>query len=297
VTYGHRNSSKQRNNRKKNPKFFSSLLFFGSNNNQTQDTTAYKTNSMTSNKVQPGGSEWWRQYTQQKIQLGSDVYRNHFPNRILAIEQFLATRFCIDKSSEIQKTLKEHIRGVAKANLFIVELGNEVQEFLAVAVDDFRCLETYIKLNVPPCSDGNNFGVDVQNSVIEHVVGAKSTTVSQFNSISDHLWQRGQAHTKLIKGTVKDVSKQSQKDTTSSTPTSEKVEEKIHEILTEQTENEDILHYILAADVKQYFHLRSLLQDLLLRYIHIYDVFGKNLERIVQPRGKGGDHLERMYSL
>lgn len=53
----------------------------------------------------------------------------------------------------------------AALNAEVMRLCSIVRQHAAAAVDEFRNAEMWLAMKAPSISDGNNFGVDVQNFV------------------------------------------------------------------------------------------------------------------------------------
>ena len=68
----------------------------------------------------------------------------------------------------------------------------------STAVAAFRDAEMWIRLKAPAVSDGNNFGVDVQNFVLGEVQHMRAAMEAMTTTGRDYHWSRAQGLEKLF---------------------------------------------------------------------------------------------------
>ena len=84
-----------------------------------------------------------------------------------------------------------------KAHAELVATGEAVHALLVDGVADFRALEFWISTRVPPVSDGNNFGVEVQNYVIEQLKAYRVSLAALTEALATYHSSRAAALEKL----------------------------------------------------------------------------------------------------
>jgi hypothetical protein len=82
----------------------------------------------------------------------SELIQSSFPQKPLAQVQ-----------TEFEASIKA---SPATPNAAVAKLCSVVREQAALTIEDLKSLEMWLMIKVPEVSDGNNFGVDVQNFVL-----------------------------------------------------------------------------------------------------------------------------------
>ena len=85
-------------------------------------------------------------------------------------------------------------------------LAEQVREEAAIATAAFRAAEMWLKLKSPSVSDGNNFGVDVQNYVISELVAMRTQMDAFIIASRDYHYSRAEGVGKLFAGNKSDES-------------------------------------------------------------------------------------------
>merc|ERR1712166_160912 len=153
-------------------------------------------------------------------------------------------------------------------------------------------MELWVHLSVPAISDGNNFGVEIQEHICKRITELKTSSkaivdgLAAYNKDRADAWGKaifrqttktsGSQDTKKATGGEKDVNESSQ---------SEKVDTSMHMV------SSDAVEYLVAYDVAAYFNLRSNCQDLFKTYAIALDMITKNLTKIEDPRGDGDNQM------
>lgn len=208
-------------------------------------------------------------------------------------------------------------------NLAMVELLQLVQNELGYGATHMWHIERWISLTVPPHEDGNNFGVDVQASVLKTVQDRSAMLAGYVSDLPSYYWQRATVFEKVGKTVVNKTSSTTKKHTKTSTSAAapgdaappaalpappsapgdaaaaagdgEKEEEE-KEILADVSETKvvtsklvpDYCHYLVATDVKWWFTLRDALRQVQDSYLTVCDAMEKNMEKVARPKGSGG---------
>ena len=179
-----------------------------------------------------------------------------------------------------------------EVNAKVAALSNSVREEAAVAVGIFRSAEMWLRIKTPSVSDGNNFGVDVQNYVITELQAMQKAVDAMVTTSKDYHWARAAGLDKLFAGESSETKKDSSESTeekdgkpetkkTASSSTSSKS--------SAQPASADYKEYLVQVDVRQYQNCHSQLSEIRNAYIRAHLLFAKNLKRLTDPRGEGED--------
>lgn len=174
----------------------------------------------------------------------------------------------------------------------VVKLCAMVRQHAAAATDEFRNAEMWLAMKAPSVSDGNNFGVDVQNFVHTEIVAMRAKLAPMLDALSTYHWQRGLGVEKLPGG------KSSESETKESTETEIKDGDKTTTTKTSKNSSssdkkamtvDDFMQYCIALDVKTYHSAYVQLTDIRNCYVKASALFSKNMKRLADPRGEGED--------
>jgi len=177
-----------------------------------------------------------------------------------------------------------------QSNASLVQTSEAVHELLVSAVANFRALEFWLQTKVPQLSDGNNFGVEVQDFVIEKIKAARTQCMTHADGLSNWEWQRGLGIEKLgatkstDKSTVETSESKNEDGTNKETKT--KKEETTTKVGTKEGLDDFVL-YVVETDVKQYVALEGAVRELIASYVRIHALVNLNMDKCVNPRGTG----------
>jgi len=228
---------------------------------------------------------------EQAIAEGEEVISVKLAARTEELAALIASKFPAKTLEQIGKEFEASAKLEGEINATVAELSVLTREQAAMAVDDFKKAEMWITLKAPPISDGNNFGVDVQNYVISELKGMRGAMQGMINGASDYHWQRGNGLEKCTKSASVEVSegKVSETDdgkTTVKESKSSKTSTKAEPLI------DDYKKYATAVDTKQYFLSYRQLVDLRDCYIKARVLFLKNHKRLADPRGDEGGGVQ-----
>jgi len=116
----------------------------------------------------------------------------------------------------------------------------------------------WVQLNIPRIEDGNNFGVQVQEELLQELGKAEDTAFSAVDLIAKYYAARGKLVTKCLKY-----------------PSVQDFRESVHEI-----------------DEKYYTDIIFSFRELRNNYANIYDMVQKNYTKIIKPRS---EHTNSMF--
>ena len=207
----------------------------------------------------------------------------------LRIAEVLATKFPAKSLADVAKEMGPQVDKASSAtNPTCTALSEQVREEAAIAVGIFRAAEMWLRLKTPVVSDGNNFGVDVQNYVISELDAMRKATEAFVTCGKDYHWARAEGVEKLKAGCKADAS------TSESTETKDGKPEVKSTKSSSKTEAQtagfnDYKQYLVNIDVKQYHTAYTSLTDIKNFYMRAHVLFAKNMKRLSDPRGEGED--------
>ncbi|VDO06872.1 unnamed protein product [Rodentolepis nana] len=160
-------------------------------------------------------------------------------------------------NAEIPRSSKE-----ITSNPTVTDAYNTIKPFLLQLNDDAQLLRMWVTLNIPKIEDGNNFGVSVQEEVILDASKTESDVVTNLDFYSDYLLTRGKISSKIIKW----PGVRSYTDA------------------------------LIELDEMAYVRMKMTLQDIRNDYARLYDLYTKNIDKILNPRSSTGlEALNSMY--
>mmetsp|Transcript_31828 Transcript_31828/g.66938 ORF Transcript_31828/g.66938 Transcript_31828/m.66938 type:complete len:157 (-) Transcript_31828:50-520(-) len=148
----------------------------------------------------------------------------------------------------------------------------------------------WIAMKAPAISDGNNFGVDVQNYVASELKTMRHAMQAMIDGASNYHWQRGAGLEKLV-ATVSHDTEESTSTETEEGKSKAKSNKSDKTSTKTPVQLADYRRYATALDVKQYHAAYTQLCDMRNCYIKARLLFAKNQKRLADPRGdgEGGD--------
>ena len=174
------------------------------------------------------------------------------------------------RAALLEQVSRASVEGL-QANEPLGEALGEAQDLLTLMVRHLRDVELWAQLQVPPVSDGNNFGVEVQASCIALVQDRRQKARLAFETLSEWHWQRGNAIEKFASQTV------------SARKTSESPTRKTYDYV------EDFRMFVVGLDVKAQFDALDACNRAMADIVVCLDTLEKNREKVEQPRGSGGN--------
>jgi len=219
-------------------------------------------------------------------------------------DQLIAFRPCLRSSGRLTETLSTQFPAVtleavaaefAKApetketNAKVAQLGVLVREEAAVAMAVFRSAEMWLRIKTPAVSDGNNFGVEVQNYVITELAAMRTAMDAMIIGGRDWHWSRATGLEKLF---GKDESEKSTSENTEqedAKPATTKKSSSSKTTSSSPATYPDHKRYLVDVDVRQYHNCFNQLNEIRNNYLRAHLLFSKNLKRLGDPRGEGAD--------
>uniref|UniRef100_H2ZUH9 Proteasome activator complex subunit 2 n=1 Tax=Latimeria chalumnae TaxID=7897 RepID=H2ZUH9_LATCH len=160
-----------------------------------------------------------------------------------------------DEDKEKKKgtsALKTPKCGFIKGNEKVVALLNQVKPEVRALKETCIMVNAWILQLIPKIEDGNDFGVAIQEKLIERVNAIKTKAEGFQTTISKYFSERGDAVAKASK----------------------------------ETHVMDYRTMVHDKDEAAYIEIRCIVMDIRGFYAELYDVIFKNLEKITNPKGE-----------
>jgi len=223
------------------------------------------------------------------------------PTHASRIAGLLQTHFPAQTLEAVHAAMKPGVEAAkSSVNPKVAELSSLLREEAAVAASQFRACEMWIRLKAPAVSDGNNFGVDVQNYVLGELQAMRQGMETMGSSGRDYFWARGQGLDKLF-GDDKSTTSQSEhteSETKGDTKTEKTSKSTSKDISSSKPPGYPDYHeYVLCLDVRQYHLVFNHLTDLRNHYLKAHVLFAKNMKRLSDPRGEGAEGGRNVMSM
>lgn len=124
---------------------------------------------------------------QMATQQGEEVVTSTLAARAVELTQLLESSFPRKTLAEIEAAYKP---SGSAPNAALAQLTRLVREHAAVATEHFKQAELWLVLKSPAVSDGNNFGVDVQQYVATELKELRKSFAGMIAGPADWHWAR-----------------------------------------------------------------------------------------------------------
>jgi len=202
--------------------------------------------------------------------------------------QTLMSSWATESLAQKQTTFEAFVASSPGAvNADVAAVVSMVLEQAALTIEDIKALEMWLLMKTPEISDGNNFGVDVQQYVLGELAKIKAEVITMLAVVSDYHSGRAAALEKIVRPTTKTVDEESKtaKDKDGKTEvTSSKTEKASSK---DEPPLPDYVKQAAALDVKAYHGAYLKLTDLRNAYFKAHLLMSKNKKRLTDPRGDG----------
>ncbi|KAI5102889.1 proteasome activator complex subunit 2, partial [Silurus meridionalis] len=166
-----------------------------------------------------------------------------------------------DKNDEEEKKKKPFlffipkkgpVCGFIKGNEKIMKLLDVVKPEITGLKETCITVSCWISLLIPKIEDGNDFGVAIQEKILERIAAVKTKLEGFQTNINKYFSERGDAVAKASK----------------------------------ETHVMDYRSLVHEKDEAAYCEIRVILLDIRGYYAELYDIISKNLEKVVNPKGE-----------
>ncbi|KAI1888855.1 hypothetical protein AGOR_G00173070 [Albula goreensis] len=158
-----------------------------------------------------------------------------------------------DKDDEEEKKKKKPPKcGFIKGNENIVKLLDRVKPEIRALKETCIMVSCWIQHLIPKIEDGNDFGVAIQEKILERIAAVKTKVEGFQTNINKYFSERGDAVAKASKDT--------------------------HVM--------DYRSLVHEKDEAVYSEIRVIVLDIRGFYAELYDIISKNLEKVTNPKGE-----------
>jgi len=208
------------------------------------------------------------------------------PGRAGEVHELIKANFPAKSLAQLQEEFEKSLTANGAANTPVAALSAMVREQAALTIEDIKNLEMWLFLKVPEVSDGNNFGVDVQNFVLESLKALRAEVVAMLGCVAEYHASRAGILEKIVRPVTKTVDEESknEKDGDKTTVKSSKTEKTSSK---EEAPLPDKVKELAAVDVKEYHACYLKLTDIRNAYFKAHLMMSKNKKRLTDPRGDG----------
>ncbi|KAJ8010880.1 hypothetical protein DPEC_G00079740 [Dallia pectoralis] len=157
-----------------------------------------------------------------------------------------------DKDDDNEKKKKAPKCGFIKGNEKIVKLLDKVKPEILALRETIITVSCWIQHLIPKIEDGNDFGVAIQEKILERIAAVKTKVDGFHTNINKYFSERGDAVAKASK----------------------------------ETHVMDYRSLVHEKDEAVYSEIRIILLDIRGFYAELYDIVSKNLEKVTNPKGE-----------
>jgi len=162
-----------------------------------------------------------------------------------------------------------------------------VREELSTLIESLLAIEVWISMKIPAISDGNNFGVEVQEHMVKFIQGKKEACVGLLDGLLAYSTERAGLWDKAVFPSVakRSSSKGTKKCTGGEKETNEETESS--DVATSfNVVSKDAIAAIAWLDAQHLFKLRLYVTEIFKAYATVYDQLIKNMTKVMDPRGE-----------
>ncbi|KAL7857508.1 hypothetical protein SRHO_G00164070 [Serrasalmus rhombeus] len=211
-------------------------------------------------------------------QQAEDLFSNHIPLKISRLDNLLQSdEFCVsdlttlhapldipipdppppeDEEMETDKNEEEKKKppkcGFIKGNEKIIKLLDIVKPEITSLKETIITVACWISHLIPKIEDGNDFGVAVQEKILERIAAVKTKVEGFQTNINKYFSERGDAVAKASK----------------------------------ETHVMDYRALVHEKDEATFSEIRVIVLDIRGFYAELYDIISKNLEKVTNPKGE-----------
>ncbi|CCF73086.1 proteasome activator subunit 2 (PA28 beta) [Babesia microti strain RI] len=220
-------------------------------------------------KIEPLDPVVRDQYKQFKLDVtlqALDSFRQGIPKKILYFNNLLKLNHTVGRlffANDLDKdSFKPTICDISKrgregelivpSHRQIVEELERIKDEASELIEMVGNIKLWIQLNIPRIEDGNNFGVGIQEEVIQELARVEDSAFNLFDAIVKYYMARAKLSTKVIKY-----------------PNVLDYQEAIREL-----------------DEKEWIHTKIAKVDMRNNYSMLYELLSKNWEKVVKPKSE-----------
>ncbi|KAJ8276888.1 hypothetical protein GJAV_G00069020 [Gymnothorax javanicus] len=219
-------------------------------------------------------------FRQSVYQQAEDLFSNRIPQKIILLDNLLKTdelsltdlssvwapldipipeppasddeEMETDQEEEKKKKKRPPKCGLLKGNEKIVNLLDRVKPEIRALQETCIMVSCWIQHLIPKIEDGNDFGVAIQEKILERIAAVKTKVEGFQTNINKYFSERGDAVAKASKDT--------------------------HVM--------DYRSLVHEKDEAAYYEIRIVVLDIRGFYAELFDIINKNLEKVTNPKGE-----------
>ncbi|XP_019730333.1 proteasome activator complex subunit 2 [Hippocampus comes] len=153
---------------------------------------------------------------------------------------------------EEKKKKKKPTCGFIKSHEIILALVGRLKPEIVSLRETIITVTSWIQHLIPKIEDGNDFGVAIQEKILERIAAVKTKVEGFQTNLNKYLLERGDAVAKASKDT--------------------------HVM--------DYRSLVHDKDVAIYSDIRMIILDLRSFYVELYDMISKNMDKVTNPKGE-----------
>ncbi|XP_077364678.1 proteasome activator complex subunit 2 [Festucalex cinctus] len=158
----------------------------------------------------------------------------------------------METNEDEEKTKKKPKCGFIKSHEMILALVGKLKPEIVSLRETIVTVTCWIQHLIPKIEDGNDFGVAIQEKILERITAVKTKVDGFQTNINKYFLERGDAVAKASKDT--------------------------HVM--------DYRSLVHEKDVAVYSDIRMIILDLRSFYVELYDMISKNMEKVTNPKGE-----------
>jgi len=192
-------------------------------------------------------------YTTSVIEGTESLITNIIPEKILFLKKLQDEDFKSGKNISTISSCNEFHNAGSKGvpcNKRVIQLIDAIKPEFKYVIETCEKIKMWISILIPKIEDGNNFGVSVQEEVLNEVHGVQSDSIKSLDTISRYFITRAKLVSKVVKYPFLD----------------------------------DYRRAVNEVDENQYLKLEYNLNKMKCDYVLILDIISKNYEKIKKPR-------------
>ncbi|CAF98731.1 unnamed protein product, partial [Tetraodon nigroviridis] len=203
-------------------------------------------------------------FRQSLILEAENLFSNYIPQKITQLDALLRDDIPIpdppspedeemetDKNEETEKK-KPPKCGFIKGNEKIMVLLEKVKPEIVAFREAIITVSSWIQHLIPKIEDGNDFGVAIQEKILERIAAVKTKAETFQTNINKYFTERGDAVAKASK----------------------------------ETHVMDYRSLVHDKDVAIFSEIRVIVLDIRGFYAEFYDIINKNLDKVTNPKGE-----------
>ncbi|XP_015781106.1 proteasome activator complex subunit 3 [Tetranychus urticae] len=197
---------------------------------------------------------------QSRVGLPNDLHMNHDStkdNATTTTPRGKKRKAASIDSTESQEETNHKQANTVPGNNKIKTIINMLKPKIKELVEDLNLIKLWVMLLIPRIEDGNNFGVSIQEDILEEVRSTEGEAAIYYDETSKYHHSRAKIISKIAKYPF----------------------------------IEDYRDCLAEIDEKQWLHMKLVVKELRNHYNSLYHLMTKNWEKLICPRSSNSDTM------